>query len=300
MEYIETTLGRLAKYTEHLEKWTRDILEESLETEEYCKTYSRYRKTIEIIANHFYPNTSKRKFFEENLNELYTSLRKVNYMLTEFEKNSIFSRERNKKYLKQCLERNQYIINEYLSIMKKFDNKFKNKIPKDFKPDKITKNETSFYLSIKNQKYTPLSCENIFVNMTQYKDMVYYVETNDVFSFFYFYRTEDAWYWSPPKKTDPEDIWIECPQVKIEEGYWDGKIIPPYMAEFIVWLDLFFPNIPEFYLDKEQKEKKETEKDNEKKNKKKGKKSEKKSEKNSEKKSQKNKGSKTNKGSRKK
>ena len=90
--------------------------------------------------------------------------------------------------------------------------------------------------------------------MTQYKDMVYYVETNDIFAFFYFYRTEDAWYWSPPKKTDPEDIWIECPQVKIEEGYWNGKIIPYYMAEYIVWLDLFFPNIPEFYLKDDNQE----------------------------------------------
>ena len=51
------------------------------------------------------------------------------------------------------------------------------------------------------------------------------------------------------KKTDPEDIWIECPQTKINEGYWTGKIIPAYIAEFIIWLDLFFPNIPEFYLD---------------------------------------------------
>ena len=248
MEYIESTIGRLAKYTEHLEKWTRDILQDSLETEEYCKIYARYRKTIEIIANHFFPNTTKRKLFEENLTELYTSLRKINYTLTDYEKNSIYSRARNEKYLKQCLERNQFLIDEYLIMMRKFDKKFKDKIPKNFTPPKVTKNETTFYLSIKNQIYTPLSCENIFVNMTQYKDMVYYVETNDVFAFFYFYRTEDAWYWSPPKKTDPEDIWIECPQVKIEEGYWNGKIIPYYMAEYIVWLDLFFPNIPEFYL----------------------------------------------------
>ena len=94
----------------------------------------------------------------------------------------------------------------------------------------------------------PLSCENIFVNMVQYKDKVYYIETNDVISFFYFYRTDDGWYWSPPKKTDPEDIWIECPQTSINEGYWTGKIIPAYISEFIIWLDLFFPNIPEFYM----------------------------------------------------
>ena len=109
-------------------------------------------------------------------------------------------------------------------------------------------NETVFLLSIKCQIYLPLSCENIFVNMVQYKDQVYYIETNDLISFFYFYRTEDGWYWSPPKKTDPEDIWIECPQTSIDEGYWKGKIIPAFIVEFIIWLDLFFPNIPEFYL----------------------------------------------------
>ena len=105
-----------------------------------------------------------------------------------------------------------------------------------------------FYLNISSQKNLLMSCEYIFVNMVQHKDMVYYVETNDVFNFFYFYRTDECWFWSPPKKTDPEDIWIECPKVRIEEGYWTGKIIPPFMAEFIMWLYLFFPKIPKEYL----------------------------------------------------
>jgi hypothetical protein len=255
MEYIETTIGRIAKYSEFLEKWTRRILPDTMETDEYCKTFSRYRKTFELVAKHFYPNTTKRNYLEDILNELYTSLRKINYVLTDYEKASIYARERMIREIKKCMERNEFIIQEYLSEIRAFDNKNKNNVPKNIILPKVTRSEINFLLSIKNQKYTPLSCENIFVNMVQYKDLVYYIETNDVFSFFYFYRTDDGWFWSPPKKTDPEDIWIECPNIRIDEGYWTGKIIPPYMAEYIIWLDLFFPNIPDFYMETENKKK---------------------------------------------
>ena len=256
MEYIETTIGRIAKYSEFLEKWTRRILPDTLETDGYCKTFSRYRKTFEIIAKYLYINSSKRNYFENILNELYTSLRKMNYVLTDYEKGSIFARDRIIRDIKKCMEGNEFIIEEYLNELREFDRINKNKIPKNIVLPKVTRAEINFLLSIKNQKYTPLSCENMFVNMTQYKDLVYYIETNDIFSFFYFYRTDDGWFWSPPKKTDPEDIWIECPNINIEEGYWAGKIIPPYMAEYIIWLDLFFPNIPEFYMKREKKNKK--------------------------------------------
>lgn len=256
MEYIETTIGRIAKYSEFLEKWTRRILPDTLETDEYCKTFSRYRKTFEIINKYLFINSSKRNYFENILNELYTSLRKINYVLTDYEKGSIFARDRMIRDIKKCMERNEFIIEEYLNELREFDRANKNKLPKNFSLPKVTRSEIYFLLSIKNQKYTPLSCENMFVNMIQYKDLVYYIETNDIFSFFYFYRTDDGWFWSPPKKTDPEDIWIECPNINIEEGYWTGKIIPPYMAEYIIWLDLFFPNIPEFYMKREKKNKK--------------------------------------------
>ena len=56
MEYIESTIGRLAKYTEHLEKWTRDILKDSLETEEYCKIYARMSPEQKSLLIQSYKN----------------------------------------------------------------------------------------------------------------------------------------------------------------------------------------------------------------------------------------------------
>ena len=170
--------------------------------------------------------------------------------MTDYQKSTIFLKDKAVRDVKKGLLRNSYLSEEYLKGIRKFYEAYKKKIPKSFRPEKPKENKTEFLLSIKAQIYTPMSCENIFINMTQYKDMVYYVETNDMFSFFYFYRTEEGWFWSPPKKTDPEDIWIECPEIRIEEGFWEGKIIPPYMAEFIVWLFFFNPKIPEFYFKK--------------------------------------------------
>ena len=248
MECIETTLNRVVKYNDLLEISVKKLLPDNMETEELLKTFSRYRKLFEIIGKLFYPKTQKKKYFEAYLNETYTSLRKLHMMLTQFDKSTVFSRDKCIRDVKQCIKRNDFLIDDYLKTLKKFEEKYKKKVPSKFKPGPILDNETVFLLSIRCQIYLPLSCENIFVNMVQYKDKVYYFETNDIISFFYFYRTDEGWYWSPPKKTDPEDIWIECPQTKINEGYWTGKIIPAYIAEFIVWLDLFFPNIPEFYL----------------------------------------------------
>ena len=230
MECIETTLNRVVKYNDILESSTKKLLPDNLETEELLKTFSRYRKLYEIIGSLFFPKTQKKKYFEAYLNETYTSLRKLHMMLTQYDKSTVFSKDKCIRDVKQCIRRNDFLIDDYLKTLKKFEEKYRKKVPSKFKPEPILLNETIFLLSIKCQIYLPLSCENIFVNMVQYKDKVYYVETNDIISFFYFYRTEDGWYWSPPKKTDPEDIWIECPQTKINEGYWTGKIIPAYIA----------------------------------------------------------------------
>ena len=248
MECIETTINRIYKYNDLLEDSIKKLLPDSMETEELIKTFGRYRKLYEIIGKLFFPKTPKKKYFEAYLNETYTSLRKLHMMISGVDKSTVFSKDKCIKDVKQCIARNDFLIDDYLKTLRKFEEKYKKKVPKKFSPGPIIDNETKFLLTIKYQIYLPMSCENIFVNMVQYKDQVYYVETNDLISFFYFYRTEDGWYWSPPKKTDPEDIWIECPQTTINEGYWTGKIIPTYIAEFIIWLHLFFPNIPEFYL----------------------------------------------------
>ena len=200
MECIETTLNRLVKYNDLLEKSTKKLLPDNVETEEILKTFSRYRRLYDIIGKLFFPKTAKKKYFEAYLNETYTSLRKLHMMLTQYDKSTIFSRDKCIRDVKQCMKRNDFLIDDYLKTIKKFEEKYKKKVPSKFNPGPLIDNETVFLLSIKCQIYLPLSCENIFVNMVQYKDQVYYIETNDLISFFYFYRTEDGWYWSPPKK----------------------------------------------------------------------------------------------------
>ena len=196
MECIETTLNRVVKYNDILESSTKKLLPDNIETEELLKTFTRYRKLFEIIGKLFYPKTAKKKYFEAYFNEACTSLRKLHMMLTQYDKSTVFSRDKCIRDVKQCIKRNDFLIEDYLKTLKKFEEKYKKKVPSKFKPGLITENETVFLLSIKCQIYIPLSCENIFVNMVQYKDKVYYFETNDVISFFYFYRTEDGWYWS--------------------------------------------------------------------------------------------------------
>ena len=248
MECIETTLNRLAKYNELLEKISKEVLADNKEAKEILNTYAKYKELLDIIAKLFYPKTPDKKYFEAYLNEIYSSLRKLHKILNGYDKSTVFIRDKCIRDMKECMKRNEYLLEDYLNTLKNFAKKNKTKIPKKFNPGALMDNETIILLSIKSQVYLPLSCENIFLNMVQYKDYVYYVETNDIFSFFYFFRTDDGWYWSPPKKTDLEDVWIECPETTISEGYWKGKTIPSHISEFIVWLGFFFPNVPEFYI----------------------------------------------------
>ena len=110
MEYIETTIGKIAKYNEYLDEWAREVLEDNLDNEELLKMFRRYKRTLELIARHFYPNTPHKDYLEGLLNEIYTSLRKVNYTLTDYEKASVFSMKftknsfdkNNKVWIKMC------------------------------------------------------------------------------------------------------------------------------------------------------------------------------------------------------
>ena len=108
MECIETTLNRVVKYNDILEKSTKKLLPDNMETEELLKTFSRYRKLFDIIGKLFFPKTPKKKYFEAYLNETYTSLRKLHMMLTGYDKTTIFSRDKSIRDVKQCLKRNEF------------------------------------------------------------------------------------------------------------------------------------------------------------------------------------------------
>ena len=54
MECIETTLNRIVKYNDILEKSTKKLLPDNMETEELLKTFSHYIKLFDIIGKLFF------------------------------------------------------------------------------------------------------------------------------------------------------------------------------------------------------------------------------------------------------
>lgn len=244
MEFIETSISNLTKYTAFLEDKLVKNVNESLEREDMLKTFILCKKVITLMCEKF--TLEHQHIFEEILNEVYVLLRKINSAFSEFMNGSYFSREKNMKLFKDACLRNELYLREIHNDLKQrkiFTVKSKNQDKKS----QIDSN-TVFLLKLNYQKNIPNTAENIFINLVQFKDEVYYLKTSDTFGFFYFYRTnEGLWYWSPPRKTDPEDIWIPCPEVVIDKGYWIDKKIPDFVENFIIWLSIFTPNIPEFY-----------------------------------------------------
>lgn len=248
--YIETTIGNLAKYNIHLNRLSKRILTLSLENDQILRIFHRANKTIGFISIYFKDSNPEYKDLEDKLNQIYIILRKIHLAHTEYESKSTFSKQNALSEYKRCLQRHNFIIEEFYNGLKNYDRNNKHDKNKRVAklPDKVKNNETQFKLTIELFKQFPMACENIFVNMVRLKHNVYFVETNEIFGFFYFYRTGDEWLWSPPRKDDPEDIWFACPQTIIDQGFWIGSLLPPYIQEFIVWLDLIFPNIPEKYV----------------------------------------------------
>jgi hypothetical protein len=277
MEYIETTIGNLAKFSNYLEECIKKHINESLEREDILKPFVFYKKVITIISKNYKKKieANVKEYFDNLLNDIYTSLRKIHITIYQFTTGSLFSNDKNLKSLKDCCIRNEILIRDIYSNLKgsfdvEVEVKVKGDVPnntteisKKKKDINIIKSKRVFLLNIKNQRNIPATVENIFVNLIQYKDKVYYIQTNDIFNFFYFFRTEEGvWFWSPPRKTDPEDMWVQVPGLKVGDGFWKDKKIPNYMEQFIIWLDIFNPNIPEFYLPKENKEEEVEEKQN--------------------------------------
>ena len=110
---------------------------------------------------------------------------------------------------------------------------------------KQTQNNFSFQLNIYEYSKQPYCEEYIYHNIIEHEDSTYFYRVNDnIYKFFYFYKSnENDWFWSPPRKTDPEDIWVECPRYLVNKGYWKGMQIPKHIEEFVVWLYLLKPDI---------------------------------------------------------
>jgi hypothetical protein len=237
MEYIETKISNFFKYIKYVENNILNNIIESISRESLLKPLIFCKKITNLIIEKYCEQNEKQ--FEEILNEVYIILRRIDFGFSNYINGSFFDREKNLKNLKSLCMRNEIYTRELVtSIIDSKQNKFiKN----------IFTQDNTFLLKIKSQINLAKTAENIYINLERFKDDIYYLKTNDLFGYFYFYRgNEECWYWSPPKKTDPDDIWFICPQIKIDKGFWIDKLLPDYLINFIIWLDIFSPNIPEY------------------------------------------------------
>lgn len=245
MEFLQTDVNCLLNYNKAVGDKIKSLVPHSIEREDMLKSVWLVEKVVEkFLAHYKKEDLSSNKLFEGYLNEIYYALRKINLSLFDLETGSVFSKEKHSKAVKECCLRQELFVREIYNSVKGL--KVENKKNFENKAKKFT-----FLLNINFARSIPNSAENMFMNLYQFKEEVYFIKTDDIFSYFYFYRdSKGNWFWSPPRKDDPEDVWMETPDTKVETGYWKGKSIPQQVADFIKWLDLFRPNIPEFYIKK--------------------------------------------------
>jgi hypothetical protein len=242
MEFIEVEFTSIVNYLNFLENNILSKFNISREREEILKIFLVCRKLINFLSEKL-----EIKEINQIFNEIYEVLRKIHISLSLYLNGSYIDLEKNLKNFKNCCNRNEMYLKSLLEDLNEY--KSGNKILSNKDSVDILK-KTKFLIKATFGNISN-STENIFLNLSQYKDEVYYIKTNDIFEFFYFFRTnEGRWYWSPPKKTDIEDVWILAPEIKIDKGYWTDKKIPTYIEDFIIWLDIIKPNIPQFYQKK--------------------------------------------------
>jgi hypothetical protein len=226
MEYIQTKRERLLLFIDHMESKVTKEIPESIDKENIYKPLKKSRKIIQ-----YYNSFELTNQIQDIFNDLYIVLRKYSSELRTFFENSTFTKESSFKALKEASYRHELYLKElYYGQISSPSNNGK----KLFEP--------MFNLSLGFYKNIPNTAEYIFTNMVQYRDEVYYIQTGDIFEFIYLYQASDySWYWSPPKKTDLEDVWVKCPDVVIASGYWRDKKLFSNIAEYIIWLDIFRP-----------------------------------------------------------
>jgi hypothetical protein len=241
MEYIEIEISNYKKLIEFIRIKLLYCVTQSYENDEL---YIPGKLTLQLINSINEINKST----EDMLNDLYSIIKKYFQTIKEYSKSTI-SRNNRLSDLKKASQRaTLYIKTIYGEMLTKPES---NRSDFDFLLEKKGNNKTTndnlkFKLWTKNYSKMPYCEEYMLYNIVLHEENIYYYRVNDtIYKFFYFYKTEDnIWYWSPPRKTDPEDIWMECPKYIVEEGVWKGTQIPKYVEDFVVWLDVLRPNLP--------------------------------------------------------
>ena len=226
MEIFETTISKLIKYILYLDTTIKSSVEDSLEREDIFKLLNYSKRLLTVIQT---PS--------EGVNilctDIYIFLRKISEEITNHNNSNLFSKDKTFKNLKESCKRNHILLEDkYSEIL----NHPKNK---SFEKIKISI-DVSYFINI------PKSPEFNFTHLVRNENDIFYFETDDSFQYLYFFLGLDLeWYWSPPKKEDLQDIWIKVPSTKIVKGHYSSQTVQKYTEDFIIWLDVFSPNLPE-------------------------------------------------------
>ena len=254
MEYIEISVCSLTKFILNIKKTIKYSVILNKDTDIIFKPFE-YLQGILINIDKINSNT------EKLLNEVYDIIRKYNltikdYLINKQNNYYCFSNynENNISYINSNNLNNLikagkrliiYIECMYSNLLKCIKSTYNSNNNSNVL-NKSNINILKFKLYLNKYSKCPYTEEYIIHNLVLHDENIYYYRVKDtIFKFFYFYKTKDnTWYWSPPKKTDLEDIWMKCPDTVVKEGYWKCIQIPKYIEDLIIWLDLFYPDLP--------------------------------------------------------
>lgn len=243
MNYIEITVKSYKKYLLYIKSEIQTRINQTIENEILLKPIHLLLKIINKINK----ITNK---IEKDMNDMYSSIRKYRLHLKDYLKGSIFFQQSNMNEFKKAANRTvlyiQCCFEKYL-LKKDGDDYYEYNVTYYDIDNKQAFND-NFTLNIYLTDYmnSPFTEEYIMFNIILHEDNIFFYRMKDsLYKFFYFYKTDDnEWYWSPPRKTDLEDVWMKCPKYLVESGYWMGMQIPKFIEEFVIWLDLLKPDLP--------------------------------------------------------
>lgn len=243
MEYVIVKISGMKKLSEFIRLKINRSFKQSIDNDVLLKPVKLFNKIIENI----HEINSKHELL---LNDIYSQIKKFYSYIKDYNSSTI-SKEKRFEDLKKSSNRiSIYLetlypnyIKEKSNILRELNEYWSNIF--NFKDSNDVNDQLEFKLKLINFQKMPYCEEYVMFNIVHHQEGTYFYKVNDtIFKFFYFYKSEDdTWFWSPPRKTDLNDVWMECPKYKVEEGYWKGWTIPKYVEEFVVWLSLLKPII---------------------------------------------------------
>lgn len=248
MEYIEIQISSYKKFIDFIRIKLLYCTSKSIDNDELFTPGKLILKLVNIVRE-MTPQA------ESMLNDLYGIIKKYYSSIKEYSTSTISRDNRLSDLRKASIRATIYIKEIYGDILRQSGSTGSNNdfgFLRNTGETNTENNLVKFKLFCKPFSKMPFCEEYVMFHLVLHEENIFFHRVNDtIYKFFYFYKSIDnIWYWSPPKKTDPEDIWMQCPKYIVDEGYWKGTQIPRYVEEFVVWLDIFKPDLP--YIERQQ------------------------------------------------